>query len=200
MELDGKVVSAGLRAKKKTATIDALRAAAFRLFRDRGFADVSVDEIAAEANVSRSTFFRYFGSKEAVLFNVVDEVGDVFLRELRARPSDEGPWEAFEHALLAVSRHSEERRSPDQQRAINDLLRKDPALSARRMADLARWSEAIAKVYATRAGRSAPVFADRLAASTCLSVSEEIARMWREDETADAARWIRDAFRLLRSF
>ncbi|MGH2755682.1 MAG: TetR family transcriptional regulator [Actinomycetota bacterium] len=200
MELDGNGVPGGLRDRKKSETRDALRAAALRLFRDRGFAAVSVDQIAAEANVSRSTFFRYFGSKEAVLFNDIDEVGGIFLEEIRGRPSTEGAADAFEHALLAISRHSASRRTQDQQRALDDLLRTDPALSARRMADLARWAEAIAGVFAERAGREEPTFADRLAASTCMQVTEEIARAWREDDSADAAHWIKEAFRVLRSF
>src|SRR3954468_10941773 len=42
--------------------------AAFRLFAQRGYDGTAVDDIAAEAGISRSTFFRSFGSKEAVIF------------------------------------------------------------------------------------------------------------------------------------
>jgi AcrR family transcriptional regulator len=69
--------------------------AAFRLFSERGYDDTSVDDIAAEAGVGRTTFFRYFGSKESVIFPDHDSL----LREVeqRLRASTE------ESALRAVS-------------------------------------------------------------------------------------------------
>ena len=52
-----------LRDNKKVQTRAALRAAALRLFRIKGFDRTTVDEIAAEAGVSRTTFFRYYPTK-----------------------------------------------------------------------------------------------------------------------------------------
>ena len=67
--------SQGLRERKKLQTWRTIRAAAFRLIEERGYEAVSVEEIAAAANVSRSTMFNYFTSKEAV---VLDPAGDVY--------------------------------------------------------------------------------------------------------------------------
>ena len=58
----------GLRARKKLHTWREIRGAATRLLRDHDYADVSIDMIAAEANVSRATFFNYFSSKGDLLW------------------------------------------------------------------------------------------------------------------------------------
>jgi AcrR family transcriptional regulator len=189
-----------LRERKKAATQALLRTSALRLFKERGFAAVSVDAIAAEADVSRSTFFRYFGSKEAVLFNDLDESGDVFLAELRSRPLAETPWQAFEEALVATSLDVGSRQTPDERWVVNDLLYNDTALTGRRLKELARWSDLIADVFATRAGRSEAESEDRLAAATCISVSEEVGRMWRSDPTKDPADLIRKSFAIIRTY
>jgi AcrR family transcriptional regulator len=170
------------------------------LFRERGFAAVSVDEIAAAAEVSRSTFFRYFGSKEAVLLEDLDENGDVFLTALAGRPSNETPWRAFEEALVTTSIEASARRTVEEQRAVDDLLRNDPALSGRRLQELTRWTDLIARAFARRGGRTEPDLEDRLAAATCMAVSEEVARVWRAEGDADPAELIRDAFETIRRY
>jgi AcrR family transcriptional regulator len=198
MGLKGTEVPRRLRERKKAATQALLRASALRLFKERGFGAVSVDAIAADANVSRSTFFRYFGSKEAVLFNDLDESGDLFLTELRARPLAETPWQAFEEALVATSVRS--RQTPDEQLVVNELLYNDPALSGRRMQEQERWGDLLAHVFATRAGRSDPESEDRLAAATCMAIAEELSRMWRADPDSDPADLIRKSFAVIRTY
>jgi AcrR family transcriptional regulator len=189
-----------LRERKKATTHALLRTSALRLFKERGFTAVSVDAIAAEADVSRSTFFRYFGSKEAVLFNDLDESGDVFLAELRARPLDETPWQAFEEALVATSLDVGARQTPDERLVVNDLMYNDPALAGRRLKEQERWSHLIADVFAHRRGRSEAESEDRLAAATCIAVTEEVGRMWRAGPDSDPADLIRKSFGIIRTY
>jgi AcrR family transcriptional regulator len=61
------VAEPGLRARKKQQVRARILAVCGRLFRARGFDETTIDEIAAEVEISRQTFFNYFGSKEAVL-------------------------------------------------------------------------------------------------------------------------------------
>lgn len=191
--------SSGLRDKKKAATQDALRRVALEMFAERGFTAVSVDQIAQAADVSRSTFFRYFGSKEAVLFQEFDEAGDVFLQALRGRPSSETHFEAFEEALVQTSVDIGSDQKRDQNRALDDLLRNDPALSGRRLAEQERWTEILSNTFAKRAGRSEPEFEDRLAASACMALSEQVGNEWRQSGSTELADAIRTAFKIVRT-
>src|SRR5688500_18666116 len=72
------------------AARDEISDAAFRLFGIQGYAATSVDDIASEAGVSRSTFFRSFGSKEAVIFPDHDEILGRVEERLRFSPADAG--------------------------------------------------------------------------------------------------------------
>lgn len=72
----------GLRERKKAETRAALQEHALRLFRQQGYAATTVDQIAAAANVSPATFFRYFPTKEdTVLYDAVDPLMVELFRE-----------------------------------------------------------------------------------------------------------------------
>lgn len=87
----------GLRERKKERTRAELQRHALRLFRDHGFAETTVDDIAAAAEVSRSTFFRYFGTKEDVV--LFDDVDPVMVRTMAAIPERTPLLEAVRSVL-----------------------------------------------------------------------------------------------------
>jgi AcrR family transcriptional regulator len=98
----------GLRDRKKLETWRAIRSAAVELFLERGYEAVSVDDIAAAANVAPSTFFNYFATKEAVAFD--PDPADFATRQalLAARPPGEPLWVSLRAALLEyVAGHGE---------------------------------------------------------------------------------------------
>jgi AcrR family transcriptional regulator len=89
---------AGLRDRKKQQTHDALSRAAIALFLERGFDEVSVADIAAAADVSKPTLFKYFATKQdLVLYRIADHAGEA-ARVVRASPAD--PVEALRAHFL----------------------------------------------------------------------------------------------------
>ncbi|MFF0622362.1 TetR family transcriptional regulator [Streptomyces sp. NPDC004296] len=90
----------GLRERKKRETRVALSQAAIRLCVLHGWADVTIDQIAAEANVSVRTFRNYFASKaEAIAASHLERMLRV-ADDLLARPAAEPLWDALLHAVL----------------------------------------------------------------------------------------------------
>jgi len=92
---------AGLRARKRERTRDAIADAAISLFLARGFDHVPVADIAARAEVSKPTLFRYFPAKEdLVLHRIADHNGEA-ARVVRARPPGVSPLAALHRHFLA---------------------------------------------------------------------------------------------------
>jgi len=92
----------GLRERKKAATREALHEVALRLFGERGYQATTVAEIAAAANVSERTFFRYFRSKEDVALQDATRYLPRFEAAIRERPPEEPPLRALLGAFLTV--------------------------------------------------------------------------------------------------
>ncbi|MEU9367062.1 TetR family transcriptional regulator [Streptomyces avermitilis] len=90
----------GLRARKRVQTWRTIRAAALTLFEERGFDAVTVDEIAAAANVARGTFFNYFESKEAVVVTYGPHEAEVQRRLMEQRPPGEPVWDSMVGIIL----------------------------------------------------------------------------------------------------
>jgi AcrR family transcriptional regulator len=90
-----------LRVKRSEMMVSELEAVALRLFEARGF-DITVDEVAAEAQISVRTFYRYFPSKDDVLQVRIDRRSDALRLALAARPPDEPPLHSLRVALEEV--------------------------------------------------------------------------------------------------
>lgn len=120
----------GLRERKKLATRAALGEAALRLALERGLANVLVEDIAAEVNVSPRTFNNYFSSKEdAVLSTVLSRAGRLH-EALEARPLSEPLWDALVMAIAVQFPHDSEMRV---WRLQVQLVKDTPALASARM-------------------------------------------------------------------
>ena len=80
----------GLRERKKAKTRAAIQEVALRLFERQGYEATTIEQIAEAAEVSPSTFFRYFGSKEDVV--VYDALDPILIEAWRKQPRRLGPF------------------------------------------------------------------------------------------------------------
>src|SRR6266702_4650622 len=91
------IPQAGLRERKKARTRAAIRQHALRLFREQGYQATTVEQIAAAAEVSPSTFFRYFPTKEDVVLQ--DDMDTRMVEAFTRQPRDLTPIRAVREAI-----------------------------------------------------------------------------------------------------
>jgi TetR/AcrR family transcriptional regulator, regulator of mycofactocin system len=145
-----------LRERHALRTRQAIEAAALELFDERGFAETTVEEIAARADVAPRTFFRYFPAKEAVLFPDTAGIDDRLARALAARPADEHPFASLV-AVVADLADDVEARGADFERRER-LARNCPGVRAYERSVLdARVAGTVAAFVAGRLGVAAGV-------------------------------------------
>jgi AcrR family transcriptional regulator len=163
----GPVARLGLRERKKAKTRAAIREHALRLIREQGYDATTVEQIAEAAEVSPSTFFRYFPTKEDVVLQ--DDMDLLWIDALRAQPSELSPIAAMRAALheafanmsaadIAVLRQT------------MDLVA-IPAVRARMLDEFARTTQVLANAVAERSGRAPDDFAVLTVAGAVLGVA-----------------------------
>jgi AcrR family transcriptional regulator len=142
---------AGLREHKKQETRNALSWAAVRLAVERGFDNVLVEDIAAEAGVSPRTFNNYFASKaEAISARHLDRArmaADV----LAARPADEPLWPALTAAVLANAGSGQDAPDPQWTAGVR-LMTSEPALLGEMLKAVAVAQRSLTEAIARRTG------------------------------------------------
>jgi AcrR family transcriptional regulator len=140
----------GLRERKKARTKAALQEHALRLYREQGYAETTVEQIAAAAEVSPSTFFRYFPAKEdTVLTDLVDR--ETF-RVMVDAPAELSPLDALKYAVTEVFRDmSDEHLQLEMVR--NALIRSVPELRRGMLMEITRPRDLLAEAVARRLGR-----------------------------------------------
>lgn len=106
-----------LRERKKLGNQRRMREEALRLFKEQGFDETTVEQIAEAAEVSPSTFFRYYPTKESVLFK--DEFDPIVIDALRSQPKDKSPIRAVRDSLASAFSAM----TPQEERQFLDIYR-----------------------------------------------------------------------------
>jgi AcrR family transcriptional regulator len=94
----------GLRERKKQRTRATLLDAAVELCDRQGFERTTVDQIAAIAEVSPRTFSRYFATKDAIAFALIDDAIDLAAAELARQPRELNHFEALRRSYVTMYR------------------------------------------------------------------------------------------------
>lgn len=141
---------AGRRERKKAATRRALQEAALRLVAERGFDNVTVEDIADGADVSKRTFFNYFASKEQAVLGRDPATTDSVRRALRERPAAESPLRSLHAVLGQVAADYAGSRSD--WLARRRLIRSEPRLLAASMADWIELERILVEAMSDRLG------------------------------------------------
>jgi AcrR family transcriptional regulator len=143
-------VHEGLRERKKRRTRATLAANAQRMFRERGFDQVTVAEIAESADVSVKTLFVYFGSKEDLVF--ADEFD--LLDQIRERLAARAPGTSAAGALRALAHELAAHTDDDAEGvvAFARLIGDHPALHSRLQLMWETYERALAETFAAESG------------------------------------------------
>ncbi|MBW8484537.1 TetR/AcrR family transcriptional regulator [Actinomadura parmotrematis] len=165
----------GLRERKKLRTRRAIRREAYRLFAEQGYQATTVEQIAAAAEVSPSTVFRYFATKEDIV--LADEHDLPLAEALRARPRDEPLLESLRRVVADSIGAVIERDAAALAVQIR-LATSDPDIRARAFEDQFTSQRRLAELIAERTGRAPDDLDVATAAAAVIALSFTVLRHW----------------------
>ncbi len=188
----------GLRARNLARNQAEVAAVALRLFTERGFDEVTVDDIAAAAGISRRTFFRYFDAKEDAALPHEEET----LAQLRAllaeRPADEPVLVTIRRATVTLLT---EMVSADREIAVARLrlVHDTPAVHARSLELRTYWETAVRDVIAEHLGvEPATSLVATVTAAAAVGAARAAVEVWLADGAdGDIADYVTRAFDVL---
>ena len=191
--MDATTIDAGLRERNTKERRAALVDAAYELFAQQGYAATTMDDVAARAGVSRRTAFRYFASKEDLVFPYREERLARLALLLVARKG-ELPFETVRRACFALARDYEEAR--EQMLAQWRIVESEPSLLGRELQFDRRSEAAIERAFlADEQGSARATRRARVRAAAVVGVVRATLRDWIEGgATGDLARLARETF------
>ena len=172
----------GLRERKKAKTRALIQRHALRLFREQGYEATTVSQIAEAAEISESTFFRYFPTKEDIVR--WDEFDPLLIEAVRAQPTGVSPIAALRgafHAVLAPL--SIQERTEIRERLVLALA--VPPRNALGTEQLSGPLQLLAPIVAERVGREPDDFAVRILVGAVMGVGIAVALAVADNPEAD---------------
>lgn len=164
-------------------TRDELELVALQLFAERGFDSTTVDDVAEAAGIGRRTFFRYFASKNDVVWGDWEVALAHFRRQLAALPAEVDLIDGLRDAVKAFNLLPDGAEA--QHRVRMAMVLHTPALQAHSTLRYAGWRAVVAEHVAARLGGAAEDFRCQLLAHQVLACCVAAYEQWLSDATAD---------------
>lgn len=178
----------GLRERHKRSTRQALVDTALRLFTERGYAHVTVEDICAAVDVSPRTFFRYFPAKEHVLAEPIARVLAAIRESLVAQPRHGSVWQALRTSLMSGVAEIEDSRIEFLRCA--QVIRDRPSALASSARALMEWEEVVRDEVRQRLGADpATMWAQLLLGTTMLALRAALDR-WTDGAGTEPVRTV----------
>ena len=180
----------GLRERKKQRTRAHIADTARRLFAERGFEQVTVTEIAREAEVAPATVFNYFPTKEDLFYSRLEAFEEQLLTAIRERPPGQSILAAFaaflldQRGVLAMNAPGGDREATSQVQTITRVITESPALLARERQVFDQYERHLAALIAEDTG--AGDVAGQVVANTLLGLHRALIDHVRELALAGA--------------
>jgi AcrR family transcriptional regulator len=180
----------GLRERKKERTRQLIADTAWRLFADRGFAQVTVAEVARQAEVAVATVFNYFPTKEDLFFFRLEVFEAQLVDAVATRAAGEPLLAAFRRHLLESGGLLAQVEAGDLQalerlRTVNRVIAASPGLQAREQQAFARTATALAAQLAAETGAPADDLRPQVAANALIGVQRALLDYIRRRVLAD---------------
>jgi AcrR family transcriptional regulator len=162
----------GLRQRKKERTRQLIAETARKLFHERGFDAVTVDDVAREADVSRKTVFNYFPTKEDLFYSGLERFEDQLLAVVRDRPRGESIVDAVGRFFLQPRGFlaSDDPQAVARLLEISRMVAESPALLAREREILSRYTDSLARLIAEQTSAAVDDLRPAVAAAALIGV------------------------------
>ncbi|MFC7017640.1 TetR/AcrR family transcriptional regulator [Streptomyces viridiviolaceus] len=167
----------GLRERKKIKTREAIRTATYGLIQEQGYDATTVEQIADRAEVSPSTVFRYFPTKEDIV--LTDAYDPVMAAELAARPGDE-PWPVSLRHVLRKAIGVGIGEEPEVTRLRTRLMAEVPAVRSRMLESMSATGRLLAHAIAERTGLDPDGLEVRVLSMSLVAGLMEVSQYWAE--------------------
>lgn len=165
----------GLRERTRRAVRAEIAQVALDLFIRKGFDETTVEEIADSAGMTKRSFFRYFPTKEDVVFDGIDLTGEKIVTGIAARPPEENSWTALHHVLRAWQ---DEIHTGERVLATLRLIETTPALIGGLHHRRTEWRRRVGEALQSRPGANIDAYTADLLTNTATAVLDAVSSEW----------------------